>query len=208
MSHKPKSVHERLRETADHAWHLYCALEATVPHQRGTGFDPAKPSHQRLSAATAPGNSVAANLTRDFHREIRRLESHLKERLTGVYPKRRGSSSANTRYATDSVVKLCTTSDIGTVLGVLNYLTTWTRRADVLFNPENGLHRLPREPGEKETPCPYCKHKTMRWHPPRGQAVCIDPDCLNHDGNRPIWTVQYTFIDNQLTFRWDETEAA
>ena len=147
-------------------------------------------------------------LTLDFANEIRRLEVQLKGRLTGGYHQRRGPSDANTRHAIDSVVDCCETSDNVTILGVLSYIVTWTRRAETYFTPQNGLYRLPRQPGEGEARCPYCSFTTMRWHPQKGTAVCIKPDCLNTDGQRPRWTAVPTTLAGQLVFHWQEQEAA
>lgn len=208
MIHEPGSLRARLRIAADHAWRLNCALELHVPHPQVTGLSAARPSHQKRSAAQFPWNPVAAELTLEFHNEIRRLETHLKERIIGGYPRRRGPSDTNTRLAVDSVVNLCETCADADVLGILNYLTTWTRRAETYFNPEGGLHRLPREYGEKESPCPYCQNKTMRWNPARGLAVCVNPLCHNQSGNRPRWSAEFTILGGQLIFRWDELEAA
>lgn len=208
MSHEPGSVHARLRDTATHAWRLYCALEIAVPHRPATGFDPGRSSYQRPTAAAIPWNTTAAELTLDFHNEIRRIELHLKERITGGYPTRRGSSRTNTHHAINSVVNLCETADQGTTLGVLGYLTKWSSRADTVFHPEHGLHRLPRQPGEDEARCPYCHYATLRWHPARGLAVCVNPACRNHSNQRPRWTAEFTYTDNQVTFRWDELETA
>jgi hypothetical protein len=208
MTHKPGSLHARLRETADHAWGLYCALEYTIPHRSTKGPDQGRPVHHKLSHSTYPGNSVASNLTNEFHRQIRRMESHLAERIIGGYPKRRGSSNANTRRAIDAVVNYCETSDDATIIGTLGYLTAWNRRAENVFNPEGGLHRLPRQPGEGEARCPYCKRPTMRWNPARGIAVCVHPQCYNTDGHRPRWSAEYIVLGGQLVFRWDEMQEA
>lgn len=208
MIHEPGSLRARLRTTADQAFRLNCALELAVPHKKVTGPDQAAIPQHRRSVAPAPWNSVAAELTLEFHAEVRRLEVHLKERITGGYPRRRGSSQANTARAVDSVVNLCETCDDTTVLAVLSYLATWSRRAEIYFNPEGGLYRLPREPGEKELPCPYCEHKTMRWNPARGIAVCVNPACRTTDGQRPRWVAEFTILGDQLTFRWDEMGAA
>lgn len=204
MIHEPGSLRARLRTTTDQAWRLYCALEVAVPHRQVTGAHQPAISRQRRVVAPIPWNSVAAELTLEFAEEIRRLEVHLKERVTGGYPKRRGSSGANTKFAADSVVNLCEASDDTTVLGVLGYVSTWSRRAETYFNPEGGLHRLPREPGHKETPCPYCQCKTMRWNPARGLAVCVNPACRNQDGQRPRWSAEFVVLGGQLVFRWDE----
>lgn len=208
MIHEPGSLRARLRTTADHALSLHWALELAVPHRQVTGEYQAPIPHHRRSVAPIPWNSVAAELTLEFHNEIRRLETHLKEHITGGYPRRRGSSDDNTRYAVDSVVNLCEMRDDSDVLAILNFLTGWTRRAEVYFNPAGGLHRLPREPGEKETPCPYCQHKTMRWNPARGVAVCVNPLCRNHNDQRPRWCAEFTITASGLAFHWDEVDAA
>lgn len=155
-----------------------------------------------------PGNYVAIELTHEFAGEIRRFEVHLKERIIGSYPQRRGSSDTNTRKAIDSVINLCETGDNVTVLGVLSYIATWTRRAENVFTPQNGLHRLPRQPGEGEARCPYCSFQSMRWHPASGVAVCIRPACRDTDGQRPRWTAEYTPIGDQLVFHWREQQEA
>lgn len=208
MIHEPGSLRARLRTTADHAFRLYCALEYDVPHRQVTGPDHAAIAHHRRSVAPIPWNSVAAELTIEFHAEIRRLEIHLKERVSGAYGKRRGSSDTNTRYAVDSVVSLCEGCEDDAALAVLNYLTRWVRRADTYYRPEGGLHRLPREPREKELPCPYCQCKTMRWNPARGLAVCVNPTCRNTHGERPRWSAEFTVLGDQIIFRWDEMETA
>jgi len=205
MIHEPGSIRARLRTTADHAWRLNCALELVVPHPQVTGGgNQGEISRQRRASAPIPWNSVAAELTIEFQNQVRRLEVHLKERIIGGYPQRRGSSSANTRLAINSVVNLCETCDDSDVLGVLSYLLTWSRRAERYFNPEGGLHRLPREPGQQETRCPYCDCKTMRWSPSIGVAVCVNPVCHNQDGKRPRWSAEFTATGGQLVFHWDE----
>lgn len=207
MIHEPGSLRARLRTTADQAFRLHEALEAVIPHRQVTGEHRPAISHRR-TVAPIPWNSVAAELTLEFHAGIRRLEIHLKERVTGGYLQRRGSSSDNTRYAVDSVVNLCETVDDNDVLGILNYLSSWVRQAETYFSPESGLHRLPREPGEKEMACPYCQRKTMRWRPSLGLAVCVSPTCRNDNGQRPRWSAEFTLTDTGPVFRWDEMEAA
>lgn len=204
MIHEPGSLRARLRTTADHALRLHFALELIIPHRQETGPDQAAISRHKRDVAPIPWNSVAAGLTLEFHQEIRRLETHLGERVTGGYSKRRGSSAENTRYATDAVVNLCERIDDTDVLAVLNYLSGWNRRAEVYFHPDGGLVRMPREPGQKEAPCPYCSRKTMRWNPARGLAVCVNPDCRNQDDQRPRWVAEFTIKNDLLIFRWDE----
>lgn len=208
MTHEPGSLHSRLRENADHAWRLYCILEVMVPHRQSTSSGQERIGHTKPPTAPLPWNSVAAELTLEFHNEIRRIEVHLKERITGSYPRRRGSSGANTRHAIDSVVNLCEASDNDTVRGILNYLTGWDRRADTFLHPEHGLHRLPRLPGENEARCPYCQAPTLRWSPTKGIAVCVRPACRNEQGHRPRWNADFTLTGEEMVFHWTEQEAA
>lgn len=206
MTHDPGSPRARLRTSINTAWHLYCALEITVPH-RQTVVDNAGGGKGKPSAGSIPWNSVAAGLTLEFHAKVRGLESSLNQQITG-YTKHRGPSRANTRLAAESIDRLCTTADDTAVLGVLGWFDNWTRRADAVFRPEHGLYRLPRQPGEGEGPCPYCQYKTMRWQPARGQAVCVNPGCRNTDGQRPRWTAEFVVLGGQLVFRWDEMQDA
>lgn len=207
MTHEPGSIHARLHTSIDTAWHLYCALETLVPHRQTVVDNSGRGGGQKPSASTIPWNSVAAGLTLEFHSKVRSLESNLNHGLTG-YTKHRGSSSANTRYAAKSIERLCTTAPDDYVLGILGWFDGWNRRADAVFCPENGLYRLPRQPGEGESRCPYCRYKTMRWNPGRGQAICVNPSCRNADGERPRWSAQFVVLGGQLIFRWDEVEKA
>ena len=142
-------------------------------------------------------------LVTELDADIRRFEVRLREKVTGVLGGRRGSSRKNTQHALKSVANLAEAVDDQTVLGVLNTLTRWTARADTVFDPDKGLHRIPREPGEKEMRCPYCVYQTMRWHPASGIAVCINPECLTDNGARPRWAVEYTVVDDELKFTWE-----
>lgn len=206
MKHEPGSIRARLHTSVETAWHLYCALEHQVPHKRVTGASVGG-GKQKLSASTIPWDSVSAGLTLEFHVKVRGLESSLNEHVVGN-TKHRGSSTANTRFAVESIEKLCTITDDDTVVGILSWFDGFNRRADAVFRPENGLYRLPRQPGVGEDRCPYCQYKTMRWQPARGQAVCVNPGCRNTDGQRPRWSAEFVVLGGQLVFRWDEMEDA
>lgn len=207
MTHEPGSIRARLHTSIDTAWGLYCALEVAIPHRQTVVDNTGGGGKRKPSVSTIPWNSVAAGLTLEFHSKVRSLESGLNEQIVGA-TKHRGSSTANTRYAIAAIDRLCVMCDDTTVLGVLGYFDSWSRRADAVFNPENGLYRLPRQPGDGEARCPYCQYQTMRWHPARGQAVCVNPGCRNQDGQRPRWSAEFTVLGGQLVFRWEEMEDA
>lgn len=210
MINDPGNLRARLKSRTDHAWRLYCALETVIPYQESRRYGQPVIHRQRLIASTVPWHSNAAMLVTELDAEIRRLEAHLKEAVSGALTGRRGGSPRNTQYALKSVANLVHSPAVGdeTVLGVLNTIDRWVRRADAVFSPENGLHHIPREPGRPEVPCPHCRHRTMRWQPAIGIAVCVNPVCFTEDGVRPRWQMRFTFTDDGLLFTWETCEAA
>lgn len=144
----------------------------------------------------------------ELHAEVRRLETHLKELVTGGFPARRGNSASNTSYALKALTHLAEAVDDQTALSVLNTVDRWNRKADNVFNPEHGLHRIPREPGEKEMRCPYCEFQTMRWNPGVGVIVCINPTCRTENGVRPRWSAEFVLREDVLQFTWQPLAAA
>ena len=205
MINDPGGLRPRLKVQTDHVWRLYCALETVIPYQGSGQSSQPRIHRQRLVASTVPWHSQAAMLVTELDAEIRRFEVLLKQQISGTMGGggRRGGSRLNTQHALNSVANLAEAVDDQTVLGVLNKLIRWTYRADVIFNPDKGLHRIPRAPGEKEMRCPYCGYLTMRWKPASGLAVCINPECLTEDEVRPRWTVGYIVTDEKLVFSWE-----
>lgn len=204
MTADPGSLREILKERADTAWRLYGALEVSLPYKESRGGE--RIHQQKLSASTIPWHGVAAGLTTDFHSEVRRLEVNLKCLVTGVQGVRRGSSEKNTRFAVQSIVNLSESVDDQAVRGVLGFLERWIRRAEAVFNPDRGLHRVPREPGESELRCPWCTFQTMRWQPSTGILVCVNPECRTDQDVRPRWLATYDLVDDVLRFSWEPME--
>ncbi len=210
MTNDPGKLRVRLKTRTDHAWRLYCALETVIPYQESRRYDQPVIHRQRLIASTIPWHASAAMLVTELDAEIRRLEAHLKEAVTGVLTGRRGGSAQNTRYALKSVASLVLAPSVTDemTLGVLNRVDRWVRRADAVFTPENGLHHIPQEPEEPVMRCPYCEFQTMRWQPATGIAVCVNPSCVNENGVRPRWSMEFTFVDDQLKFTWENCGVA
>lgn len=207
MGLEPGSVRARLDEAAHRAWRLYCALEMEIPH-KATVVDEIKVQRQKLVASTIPWNASAATLTLELHSEVRRLEVHLTEQVSGGYRARRGGSRDNTLYALRAIPKLAHGVDDQSALSAFLILDRWGNKADAALNPEKGLHRVPREPGAKEMRCPYCGYQTMRWNPTNAVIVCINPECTTGDGERPRWIAEFTVQGNALAFSWQPFEAA
>ena len=208
MRADPGSLRERLKSSTEQAWKLYCALESVIPYKEvGRGQ---RISHQKLTASPIPWHGSAAGLVLDFYAEVRRLEINLKAEATGIRGVRRGGSDGNTRMALQSVVNLSFAVDDQMVIGILGYVEGWVRQATVVFDPDLGLHRLPRTPGEDEMRCPWCEFQTMRWQPATGIIVCVNPECRNGDGERPRWQADYEIVGDDMRFTWNElkTESA
>lgn len=196
------SLQDRLKSSIEEAWRLYCALEVMLPYKeagRGQSM-----SRQKLTASTIPWHGAAAGLVHDFYAEVRRLEVNLAASITGIRGVRRGGSDGNTRMALRSIANYSLSVDDQLVLGVLGYIEPWIRKARAVFNPDLGLHRLPREPGEAELKCPWCEYQTMRWQPSTGIIVCVNPECRNDLGYRPRWQADYEIIADGLQFTWTE----
>lgn len=202
MHADPGSLRERLKSSTEYAWRLYCALEVMLPYKEAGHGQPI--SRQKLTASTIPWHGTAADLIHSFYAEVRRLEVNLKAELTGIRGVRRGGSDGNTRMALQSIINFSHTSDDQIVLGVLGFFDRWIRQAEAVFNPERGLHRLPRSPGEEEARCPWCEYQTMRWQPATGILVCIYPECRTVEGVRPRWIAAYELVGDEMRFTWEE----
>lgn len=204
----PGSLRGELRDSTEHAWRLYCALEVMIPYRETDPQGRVRFDRRKLTASTVAWHSTAAMLVTDLHADVRRLEACMREQVTGTLIYRRGGSRDNTRYALKAVANLAEAVSDETALDALNALTRWIRRTNAVFDPDKQLHHIPRAPGEGEMRCPYCQRTTMRWHPPSGIAVCISPECVTDDGVRPRWMAQFTVVNSELIFSWELQEAA
>lgn len=204
MNAEPGSLRDRLKNSTQEAWRLYCALEVMLPYKEaGQGQ---QISRQKLTASTIPWHGAAASAIHDFYCEVRRLEVNMKAHITGIRGVRRGGSDGNTKMALQSVVNYCWSADDQTVLGVLGYLESWIRRSQAIFNPDYGLHRIPRVPDEEEMRCPWCSFQTMRWQPATGVIVCVNPECRNDQDVRPRWRADYEVVGDALQFTWTSAD--
>lgn len=203
MAHAPGSIRARLQDVTDHAWRLYCALELLIPHQETSPNSQVRISRQKLVSSTIPWHDNAAGLVTELHAEVRRLEVHLREENFGTYGSRRGGSTENTRYALNSIAILADGVNDQLALAVLVVIERWTHRATTVLTPENGLHRLPQEPGAATLRCPHCTYTTMRWHPATGVVVCINPECVTEHGVRPRWQAEFAIRGENVQMIWE-----
>ena len=118
----------------------------------------------------------------------------------------RGGSSANTKLALESSVRLSEAVSEPSVADALIQLDRWLRRARVILGELEFPQRLPRLPGQAEPVCPFCKHKTLRMFPLRGFIICINPspECRDEKGRKPRATMEYSNFTCQFELVWQD----
>jgi len=204
---KPIPVHQairgELRKSVSDALGLNGQLEliiAVKAKQPGT-------FHGKVDFSQPPWHAPAANAITDLHALAREMEAWL--RLSQGLPSRpRGGSSENTRRALEGVIRLAEAALDATVRGHRRELDGWGRRASIVLGEVEMPKRLPRQPGEAEKPCPWCKKHTLRMYPMgldwQGKSAdeisCIDKGCKDEHGNRPSARLEY--FHGEWVLRW------
>jgi hypothetical protein len=195
------SLRGDLKDSMETAWRLYCALRMSLPFKERHNGE--RIHRQKLSASTAPWHEAAAGLTHDFHTKVRSLEVNLRIDVTGLTGVRRGSSEENTQRALHALSDLAVRASDQQVRDVSGYFARWNQRAEAVINPDRGLRRVPREPGQPELRCPWCTYQTMRWQPATGVLVCVNPECRTDADVRPRWMAAYELGDDGWNFTWE-----
>jgi hypothetical protein len=194
-----QAIRDELRGSVNHAWNLNGQLEVVVAvkvKQQGT-------FHGKVDFSQPPWHAPVANAITDLHAMAREMEAWL--RLSQGLPRRdRGGSSENTRRALENVVRLSEAAQDGTVRGHRRDMDRWNRQAKAALGQAEMPKKLPRQPGEAERACPFCKKHTLRMTPlglkKDEQIKCIDPSCEDDEGRRP--TAQVEYFQGELILRW------
>jgi hypothetical protein len=157
--------------------------------------------HGKISHSPPPWNSSAANAILDLHSWSRQAEVTVRRDL-GLPVRVRGGSSANTGCALGSLTRLSEALADAQVNYCKTWLGGWCRKAEVILGTQEAAKRLPRELGQSEPDCPWCKRKTLRQLSLEGQIFCCDPTCHDDDGNRPKARLEY--FRGELTLLWQD----
>jgi hypothetical protein len=193
-----KSARERLAIAVDTSRQSYWRLETLI-------ITPA-PDHSGPSSRQAPGskppwNAAAAVLIFDFSRSVRAAELRL--RLAIQLPIReRGTSDKNTMIALDMIKSLCEAAGDNRASEEASWLERWDARARRALGEASQLTRLPRQPGEPERPCPFCRCFTLRYLPFHGVVRCVNPGCRDAEGRRPSAKIEYSDFTGSLELVW------
>jgi hypothetical protein len=159
--------------------------------------------HGKVSHSPPPWNSSAANAILDLHSWSRQAEVTMRREMSLPY-RVRGGSSANTRCALDALVKLGEAVTDSMVYSHKNWLNGWCRKSEIILGTQEAAKRLPRELGQAEPDCPWCKRKTLRQLALEGQIFCVDPTCRDEDGNRPKARLEYSSHVGDFVLVWQD----
>jgi len=157
--------------------------------------------HGKVSHSPPPWNSNAANAIFDLHAWSRQTECYMRVQLD-LPIRYRGGSSSNTKAALDSLVNLSEAASDRTVKDNRMWLNGWCKKSEIILGKEEAAKRLPREHGQPEPTCPWCKQTTLRSYAVKGEVFCIDPTCKDEEDKRPHATLEY--FRGDLVLRWQD----
>lgn len=194
------ALRSRLKDSVSHALSLNDRLEKVIAvksRDASGGF------HGKIDFSSPPWCAAVANVIMDLHAQSRDTEACL--RISLKLPKRpRGGSSSNTRIALENLVKLSEGADDDAVRKNIRWLESWSRRAGIALSETEMPRRLPRIEGRKEPPCPFCKCRTLRMLPLEGIIRCMDKDCKDEEGRRPLAYLKYSRFTKQMELIWQD----
>lgn len=157
----------------------------------------------KVSGSPAPWHAEAADVLMTIHAGARELENAMRYRITGN-ARTRGGSDANTRDALAAVVKLAPALPEPIADDAAAQVARWVRQARQVRDIDQADRwvSLPRMPGMLPPPCPYCLTYALRMSRIAGEVRCLNVDCRDDNGRRPIARMQYGRLsgDGMLVF--------
>lgn len=183
-------------------------LEALLPEQV---TDPAAiGAHQEITGSPAPWHTEAAAILLTIHEGARRLEASLRRAVTGRHGARRGSSTPNTRAALKSCVRLAealTDDQVETAARIVAHWVTAARQLRDIDQADR-WEPLPRQPGMLPPACDYCATYSLRWNQRSNEVRCVNPDCYDADGHRPIARMEIGRLTGTAALVWRDGRTA
>jgi hypothetical protein len=191
------SCRDRLKTAVEKAIRVYAQLEVAVSAwpSRGNGgiFTPPGPR--------PPWSSAAANLIFELRHEVRYMEASLRT-AAGLPVRERGGSDVNTLTALRTITNIAEAAGVARANDAARWLERWDGAAARALGEASSIIRLPRQPGEKERPCPFCVCLTLRYWPLLGVVRCINSTCKDDSGKRPSARIEYSDFTTQLELVW------
>ena len=194
------SCRDRLRDAVSAAIRDHQLLGeaiASQPSQLPSWGSSGKP------ASKPPWFSAAAYLFYELHRDARLEEQRLRTILSLPF-RLRGGSSVNTLKALKLVTSLAEAAGTEPAASAASWLERWHGRAARVLGEASPVAHLPRQPGERERPCPFCRCLTLRFWSLEGRVRCINPGCRDDEGRRPAAVIEYSGFTENLELRWQD----
>jgi hypothetical protein len=194
------ALRSRLRDTITLALGLNTRLEAI------TAIKTRQPSgifHGKIDHSQFPGNVAAINTILDLHALARETEIWFRIALK-LPEKHRGGSSANTRKALEAVARLAEGAADHAVKEHTRAVDKWCTRALVVLGVIEAPRKIPRQPGQPDPKCPFCKDATLRSWPMGGEIRCISPTCRDEGGRKPSARMEYSAHVGDFVLVWQD----
>lgn len=152
-----------------------CSADADKSH-RGQQF-----------GAPIPWHPEAGQIYMTIHAGARELENNMRYQLNRT-TKQRGGSDNNTRKALTEITRLAYALPAPTVEDATAMVRQWVTAARQIRDIDQADRwvPLPRTPGHYPPPCPYCDTYALRMSRRAGEVRCINPDCTDGRGRRPV----------------------
>lgn len=196
----PRAVAIRIdfRDSIHVAFQLAQRLEMIIAvKSRGAS----ETSHGKVDHSQPPWNAPAAGMIMELHAWVRFTE-RLWRRSAGFPERLRGGSHLNTWKGLEALTALAEAVDDSLVREDERWLDGWSRRAKIVLGDEESVRRLPRQLGEREPKCPWCKRNTLRQKALEGIVFCMDPVCFDDEERRPLAQLEY--FRGEMVLRWQD----
>ena len=194
------SCRQRLREAVTAAAgdyrHIGIAI-SSQPSQLPSWGSSGKPGSK------PPWFASAAYLFLELHHDVRLEERRFRIHLS-LPIRERGGSDANTFKALSMITSLAEAAGTEPAASAASWLERWHARAARVLGEASPVLHLPRQPGERERPCPFCHCLTLRFWSLEGRVRCINPTCRDDEGRRPAAVIEYSGFTGNLELRWQD----
>jgi hypothetical protein len=199
------SLSDRLTSACSELGGLLAQLEAEIVHKRREGFtaggSPSRGGHRPLAAWNTP----VAMLLFTVHAGLRELEADLNYAIAGHIRIRGGGDGVTIKLLT-VIPSLTAGAGEQHQQRVARQIEAWCGQARMVLGEAERWQRLPRQPGEAEPRCPWCRKHTLRYKSFTGVVRCInpDPECKDADGNKPLGRLEIGIVSGEPQLAWND----
>lgn len=200
------SLYERLSDAVTELAGLLAELELILPHKPRQAGKPSGASGRtgKPGATMTSWHPLAASVILDVHYGARELEQNLKYATAGVL-RTRGGSTQNTTAALMALPSLAAAGGDWPLKDTTRTVERWCWRARVALGELEPWAHVPRQPGQPSAKCPFCGcRSTLRMKAWSGLLRCVNPGCLDAEGQRPVGRVEFGPVHGEPIVVWGD----